>query len=118
MVHENNCPMLQSSTKQIFLSKINPDNMPQTLLACVFLAGVVSAVLIVFVLSFLGDLSYSLFNIRMEIKKTNNENLHFGTSMIWRGRQKTALNQGKVSIYYLLVCDLSSNCHNVLLVLT
>ncbi|XP_014768120.1 protein adenylyltransferase FICD [Octopus bimaculoides] len=93
MGHENNCPMLQSSTKQIFLSKINSDNMPQTLLACVFLAGVVSAVLIVFVSSFFGELSYSLFNIRKEIRKTNNENLHFGTSMIWRGRQKTAMNQ-------------------------
>ena len=96
MEHESiNNQMLQSF-KQFFDSRTLPDTMSHLVLSTVFAVSLIGTMVLVLLSSYLNlQCAPSFFktnNLEDPVKTTSE---HFGTSVIWRGRQKTALNPGK-----------------------
>lgn len=81
------------SFKQVFDSRTLPDTMSHLILSTVFAVSLIGALILVILSSYLNlQCSPSFFKTKKLEDPLKTKLEHFGTSVIWRGRQKTALN--------------------------
>lgn len=90
MEDDNNNNKMIQSFKQLFDSRTIPDTMSHLVLSSVFVVSLVGALLVLLSSHLNLECSPSFFKTNKDALKETET--HFGTSMIWRGRQKTALN--------------------------